>query len=72
MILKLNESGVVAFAKFAKESEKTCDFVDHEYQKLITHGLTRWLSLYPTWQGCFKRTQIHIHTSFPFTNQLLF
>jgi len=47
MILKLSELRVVAFTKFAKESEKIIvTFVDIEYQKLISHSVTRWLSLY--------------------------
>jgi len=47
MIFKLSELRVVAFAQFAKKSEKILHgFVDIEYQKLISHNLTRWLSLY--------------------------
>ena len=34
-----------------KESKDHCDFVDIEYQKLISHCVTGWLSLYP----CFPR-----------------
>jgi len=48
MILKLSELRVVAFAKFAKESEKAIVTVDIEYQKHIAHSVTRWLSLYPS------------------------
>jgi len=49
MILKRSGLRVVAFAvaQFAKKSEKTCDFVDIEYQKRISHSVTGWLSLYP-------------------------
>jgi len=48
MFLRLSELRVVAFAQFAKKSKKKdyCDFVDIESQKLIFHGVTRWLSLY--------------------------
>ena len=44
--LRLSELRVVAFAQFAKKSEKTCDFVNIEYQKLNFRSLTRWLLLY--------------------------
>jgi len=47
IILKLSELRVVAFAQFAKKGEKDyCDFVDIAYQQLISHSVTRWLSLY--------------------------
>jgi len=46
--------------------------MDIEYQKPISHSVTRWLSLYPSCQRCFKSTQLHIHTSCPLTSQLLF
>ena len=46
--MKLSGLRVVAFKKFVKESEKTCDFVGIEYQKLISHSVTRWLSPYPS------------------------
>ena len=48
MILKLSELRVVAFTKFAKEGENYCDFVGIEYQKLISHIVTKWQSLYPS------------------------
>ena len=32
-----------------KEWKDYCDFVDIEYEKLISYGVTRWLSLYPSW-----------------------
>jgi len=72
MILKLSELRGVACTKFAKESVKTSDFVDTEFEKLIAHSITRWLSLILACQGCFKRTQLRIYTSSPFTSQLMF
>jgi len=48
MILKLSELRVIACAQFAKNEWKDyCDFVDIEFQKLISHYVTRWLSIYP-------------------------
>ena len=38
----MSELRVVAFAQFAKKSEMTCDFVDIEFQKLISRSVTRW------------------------------
>jgi len=48
MILKLSDLRVVAFTKFTKEWKDYCDFVDIKCQKLISHRVTRWLSLYPS------------------------
>jgi len=48
MILKLSELRVTAFAQFAIKWKDQCDFVDIQYQKLISHSVTRWLSLYPS------------------------
>jgi len=48
MILKVSELRVVAFTKLTKEWKDYCDFEDIEYDKLISHSLIRWLSLYPS------------------------
>jgi len=73
MTLKLSELHVVAFAKFAKEGEKTIVTL----WILCTKNL--FLTASPggqhfilTCQGLFKCAQLHIHTSCPSTSQLLF
>jgi len=54
---------VVAFAKFAKECEKTTVILwILSTKKLISHSVIRWLSLYPSLPMCFKCTNLHIHT----------
>jgi len=46
---KLSELRVVAFTKFAKESEKTiATFWLLSTKRLISHSVTRWLLLYPS------------------------
>jgi len=47
MILKLNELRVAAFAQFARKSEEIIVAL-WLYQNLISHNVTRWLSLYPS------------------------
>jgi len=54
MILKLSELRGVACTKFAKESVKTCDFVDTEFENFIAHSIIRWLSLYPSLPRMFQ------------------
>jgi len=31
-----------------RERKNLCDFMDIEYQKTISHSVTKWLSLYPS------------------------
>jgi len=65
MIFKLSELRVVAFTKFAPESEKTIVTVDIEYQKHIAHSVTRWLSLYPiACQGSVAYLEYRRHGTF--------
>jgi len=74
MILKLSELRVlVAFSECANTSEKTTVTL------WILSTKNVFLTTQPgdyhfilACQGCFKCTQLHIHTSRPSTNQLLF
>ena len=34
-----------------REQKDYCDFMDFKYQKLTSHSVTRWLSLYPSLPG---------------------
>jgi len=72
MILNLSEFRVVALAKFAKESKKTCDFVDIEYQKLISHSVTRWLSFYGSLPRMLQMYPASHSYLCPSASQLLF
>jgi len=45
--LDLSALRVVAFSQCTQKSAKTIDTVDIEYQKLVSHNVTRWLSLHP-------------------------
>jgi len=71
--LKLSELGlrVVAFAQFAKKSEKTVVALwILRTKNLFLVALPDGYHFIAVCQGCFNSTQLHIQTSCPSTNQL--